>query len=244
VAHPRALGLAIVGTWLFARRLGLASAPAAVSALAFGLSAPLIDFSSHPQIDVYVLLPWLMLGADRVARGSRGGVALLAGALGLAALGGHPQSLVVLAPLVIAWSVLRVVTGTSELVVACRRAALLAAAAALGLASGAVVLLPLSELLGLASQTERGGFVGARLSALATVAVPDVWGRPTWVAASSDPPGLINYIERTAYVGALPVLAAVGGLAIRRDAVRWFFAVATVASVVLAFDYQESRRGS
>jgi hypothetical protein len=91
------LVLAIVGTWLFARRLGLGSTPAAVSALAFGLSAPLIDFSNHPQLDVYVLPPWLMLGTDRVARGSRGGVALFAAALGLAALGGNPQSLVLLA---------------------------------------------------------------------------------------------------------------------------------------------------
>jgi hypothetical protein len=63
--------------------------------------------------------------------------------------------------------------------------------------------------------------------------VPEIWGRPD---KFSLPGGALNYQERTAYFGALPLLFGVAGMVIRTRAVQVFFAVLGLLALGLAVD--------
>ena len=91
----------------------------------------------------------------------------------------------------------------------------LAAAFVGGVLLSAVVTLPVVELF-------RNGFSDPRgeapppASVLWSWVFPEMWSRPDKLFDDSpDPRGPFNYPERTAYLGALPVLLALGGLAWR-----------------------------
>jgi hypothetical protein len=121
--------------------------------------------------------------------------------------------------------------------IACRRpdvrgALLCAGALALGAALSAVMLVPLFEALGQSGGTDRSG---APLPAkvLGALAFPEYWGRPD----RADAPGPVNFTERTLYLGALPLLLALAGLAARRPrGPQLFFAGLTLVAVALAVD--------
>ncbi len=179
----------------------------------------------HPHVNAYVLLPWLLLAADRVlARAGPRDVAALAAATGLAWLGGQPESALMVSAAAVAW-------------IACRRpglrAALLCAGGlALGVALAAVMLLPLHEALGQSGGSDRSG-APLPLRVLGALAVPEYWGRPD----RADAAGPVNFTERTLYAGALPLLLAVAGLFARRPrGPQLFFAGLTVVALALAVD--------
>ena len=82
-----------LGAYLLARKLGLRAAGGAVAGIGFGLSGYLVLWLGHPLGHVPPLLPWLLLALE-ATRGSRparaaGGASI---ALGLAILGGHPET--------------------------------------------------------------------------------------------------------------------------------------------------------
>ncbi len=225
------LVLATLGVFLFARSLGLGPAPAALAGIAYGLSAPMVVWSLHPHSHVHATLGWMLLGVQGSVRGRRWGIPVLAAAIACAVLGGHPQSVLIDGLFVVAWSVIAVIRAPRRVQAGGR----LLAGAALGFMAGAVVLLPLAEMLGQTGVAERGGYPGPRLGALSTLAFPDLWGRPDW-SWSTDPPGLLNYLERNPFVGIVPLIVAVVGLAVRRDWLRWCFVAGALVAVVLAFD--------
>jgi Bacterial membrane protein YfhO len=226
------IALASLGTYLFARQLGLASAPSSVAGLAYGLSAPMLLWSLHPQSNVHATLPWMMLGAEGTLTRRRWGVPVLAAGIGVAALGGHPESVLLDGLLVAAWIVSRLARSGGWRARAARIVPV-SGATLLGLTAGAIMLVPLAQLLAHGTVQQRGGVAGPGLRSLWTLAVPDVWGRPDW-SFMFNPLGLENYVERTEYVGAAPALLAAIGLLVYRDAVRWFFAVAGLAAAVVA----------
>lgn len=87
------LAAAGMGAYLLARVLGLARAPAALAAVGFGLSGYVVLWLNHSLGHVTPCLPWILLGLE----GTRGRRPLLAAAgaalaLGLAILGGHPET--------------------------------------------------------------------------------------------------------------------------------------------------------
>lgn len=229
--------LAAAGTYLLCRStLRLRAGPAVLGAVAFAAGSYFVSWLGHPHGNVYALLPWLLLATDGVIRrGSARDVAGLGAAIGLGCLGGHPQSLLIDAFLVApfaAWRLApagrRSLGGTAPL----PRAVLgLAAACGLGLAAGAVMLLPLLEFIGQSATDQRGGLGGIGGSALLTALLPELWGRPDAGFAGTGP---INYFERTIYVGAPALMLAAGGHAVRRDGAPRFFAAMALAGVLMA----------
>ena len=230
--------LAAVGTFLFCRSvLRLGRGPAVLAGLTFAGGAYFISWLEHPHGNVYALLPWLLLAVDRVMGRARWPDAAAFGAvLGLAFLGGHPQSVLIDAFLVGPYAVWRATRPGQRALgpVAAtlpRTLLLLAGGVAIGIAAGAVMLLPLVEFLGASATTERGGFGGIEARALLSGMLPELWGRPDGGFQGAGP---INYFERTIYVGAPALLLAGAGLVVRRCPAQIFFAAMVVVGAMLA----------
>ena len=225
------LVLAGLGTFLFARTIGLTRWPALFGAVAFAFGVFFISWLSHPHTSVYCLLPWLLLAVEGVLRrGRRRDAALLAAVWTMALLGGHPESAFISGLLLAGWAIWRL---TDSRVHRRRAGILLAGGLALGTAAAAVVLLPFIEALDQSYDTGRGSERGLEPRYALSLLVPEAWGRPDRAyhdIASS------NYLERTVYVGAMSLLLAVTAvLCWSRPAVR-FFAIAALVASVFAFE--------
>lgn len=208
--------IAAVGTYLLCVGLGVRRLAATLGGLAFALSGGVVLWLEHPHANVYALAPWLLLFTDRLVRGRRPTAALgLAATVGLAILGGHPQSLfLVMALGVVPIAIFglagqRSPSGRRDARRALRSTSLLAGAIALGILSGAVMLWPFLEALGQASGSGARGGAGLPRPALNAFFFPELWGRPD---EAEIPGGPINFPERTYYFGVLPLALAVGSL--------------------------------
>ncbi len=225
------LGLAALGTMLFARALGLGRSPALLAGVSFAFGSYMVDWLMHPHVNAYVLLPWLFWLGERLVKAGRVRDAGWLGlAVGLAWLSGQPESALLVCLPVAVWIGWRADA---------RRTRLLGAAAgAVGVAMGMVMLLPLVEALRHAAETSRAGAPLPLRSALSLFA-PEWWGRPD---GGAQVPGPSNFTERTLYAGAVPTLLAVAGLAGRRvSAPQVFFAALALVGVLVAWDTGPSR---
>jgi hypothetical protein len=220
---------AATGMFLFCRALALDRAPALLGAISFAFSTYFVAWLAHPHTNVYLLLPWVLL-AIRATVQAPGllSAAGLGGVLGVALLGGHPPSLLLVGLLAVPYAAF-------ELALARHRgigAGFLALGAVLGVAIGAVMLLPLFEGLShTIDNSERGGQALPRSVANA-FAFPELWGRPDKFEV---PGGPSNFQERTGYFGVLPLLLALAGLTIRPAARQLFFAIAGVVAAAIVF---------
>ena len=102
----------------------------------------------------------------------------------------------------------------------------------LGVGVGAVTLAPLAELLAQSGPTNRGG-PALSMSAVYSFVFPTLWGMPNKLFTGAGP---VNFNERTAYIGALPALLAIGSLGRRRPREVWFFAALAIVSFALTFN--------
>jgi hypothetical protein len=217
------LVLAFMGTWMLGRALGLSGVGRLIAALSFAFGTYLIDWLSHPHANAYVLLPWLFLAVERLVERRRPRDAgLLALALGLAYLGGQPESSLIVTLAAGAWLLYR----NRE----ARTLALAGGALVAGVALAAVMLVPFVEALRQSFDVSRSQPPLSGKSVL-TLVFPEFWGRPDRPGFSGGPD---NFTERTLYVGALPLLLAVAGLCARRPRgpMLFFAALAFVALVV------------
>ena len=232
----------------FCRELGLDDGPALLGAIAYPFGTFFMAWLEHPQTNAWAMLPWALLATRRIcARGSLGATALLGAATGLAWLGGHPESagFVLGATLVYAAFELVAEHVTGRRVAPAGgafagpewsgslggRAALLAAGLLLGIGLGAIVTAPLAELLGQAYKPQRGG-PPAPFSEAWAFFFPELWGNPS--KAFEMGPG--NFNERTAYIGALPLLLAAASLGRRRPREQWFFVGLALVLLATVFD--------
>jgi hypothetical protein len=227
------LTLAALGTILLARALGLRLGAALLGGIAFGFGTYLVDWLSHPHTNAYVVMPWLFLFADRLARTGEARDALcLGGLLGLAYLGGQPESSLLVTLPTAAWFVHRLLATRSARRQVLSKVALAGGALVLGLGLGAVMILPLVEALRESSETSRAG-PPLPIRVAASIFFPEFWGRPDRV----EVPGPVNFTERTLYVGVLPTLLAGAGLVARRPrGPQLFCAGLAVAALAVALD--------
>jgi hypothetical protein len=227
------LTLAALGTVLLGRALGLRLGPALLAGIAFGFGTYLVDWLSHPHANAYVVLPWLFLFADRLCRTGRAMEACgLGGLLGLAYLGGQPESSLLVTLAAAAWFVERLVAARRPRGEAVRTAALALGALVMGVALAAVMILPLVEALRESSETSRAG-PPLPFRVAASAFFPEFWGRPDRV----EVPGPVNFTERTLYVGVLPTLLAAAGLVARRPrGPQLFFAGLAIVALAVALD--------
>ena len=241
--------LAALGTYFFVRDLGLRRGPSLLSALAYACGMFFVVWLEHPQTNVWLCLPWMLLGARRIClRGSLGATALLGAATGLAWQGGHPESAAFLMAATAAYAAFELIAdrrsspesaastggrwgpGWAQSFGA--RTALVVVGLLLGVGVGAVTVAPLLELLGQAGPTNRGG-PPLPMNAIYSFAFPELWGMPNKLFSGAGP---VNFNERTAYIGALPALLAIGALGRRRPREVWFFVGLAIASFVLTFN--------
>jgi hypothetical protein len=227
------LALAALGTILLSRALGLSLGAALLGGIAFGFGTYLVDWLSHPHANAYVVMQWLFLFADRLVRTGRTRDACgLGGLLGLAYLGGQPESSLLVTLPTAAWFVYRLLAARPARREAVSRATLAGGALVLGIALGAVMILPLVEALRESTETSRAG-PPLPLRAAASIFFPEFWGRPDRV----EVPGPVNFTERTLYVGVLPTLLAAAGLVARRPrGPQVFFAGLAVVALAVALD--------
>jgi hypothetical protein len=235
------LTLAALGTFLLCRALGVGMAPAVLGGVTFGFGICLIMWSSHPHVNAYLLLPWLFLMGERLCqRGRLVDAAALAAVVGLAFVGGHPQSGMIVGIAAAAWVAYRLLQLRSMRGLMLRRAGLAGFAALLGLALAAVMLVPFAEALSQSYNTSRGGPPLAARAGL-SLFFPEYWGRPDRAVPLDTGPvlstGPSNFQERTLYIGALPAVLAIAGLFARRPrGPQLFFAGLGVSALLVALD--------
>jgi hypothetical protein len=231
---------AAVGTFLLCRALGLGAGPSALGGAAFAFSAYMIIWLQHPHTNAWLLLPWLALAGRATVREGRAAWALALSALfGLLLLAGHPESAALVLAAVAAYLAFELFEARREGRFSVPRATgvrigWLGAALGGGLLLGAVVTLPVIELFRNGFSDPRGG-APPPASVLWSWVFPEMWSRPDKLFDDSpDPRGPFSYPEQTAYLGAVPVLLALGGLAGRPQRAQLFFAgLGTVALLIL-----------
>ncbi|HXT50395.1 MAG TPA: hypothetical protein VN811_05100, partial [Thermoanaerobaculia bacterium] len=142
--------------YLLARHLRLSFLAALLAGLVFGFGGFQAVFLQHPHTNVSLLLPLLLLAADRaVLSPTRGRIACLALVAGLQHLGGHAETAAhsqlaaAALGLLRAWSLRRAPPGTTSTLAAPlgRRLAALAGGLLLGAALGAIQILPQLEYI-------------------------------------------------------------------------------------------------
>jgi hypothetical protein len=228
------IAIAALGTLLLARALALRRAPALLAGIAFGFGTYLIVWLSHPHANAYVLLPWLFLFAELLcSRGRVRDAGALAAAVGLAGLGGQPESALIVSLATAAWVAYRLVGLRPPRREAARRAALAAGAGVLGTALAAVMILPFLEALHQSSHFSRSQ-PPLSPKVVGSVFFPEYWGRPDRSQVIQGP---ANFTERTLYLGVLPTLLAAAGLAARRPrGPQLFFAGLVLVALAIAVD--------
>ena len=234
VSVPIRLAAAALLMWMFLGTLRLSPPARLAGAVAFAFNGVFIVWLSAPIPTIALFLPLTCLLADRVvATGRALPAAGLAIALGVQFTGSYlPTSIAVVAVTMAygAW-----LAGSSPERRG-RAMGLMAAAALLGLAIGALALGPmLATLFGSPVSTRASTSHALPIANLVTFALPDFWGNPasrTWWY-----PGDGNYPEFVSYLGVSTLMLAGTGVAAfaGRDRRVLFFSL--LAVLVLLYVY-------
>jgi hypothetical protein len=234
------LVIAGLGTYALCRYLSLRPLAATLGGLSYAFCAYFVTWLQHPHTNAYSLFPWLLLLVHvAVVRQSLPAATGMAAIVALLFLGGHPQSAVLMLMPGLLWGaflLLRLARNRDStgkgIHIIWRGSVILGAATALGVLASALALLPFIELLREAAQQSRAS-PPVEAKVLATLFFPEFWGR----SDATEFLGPLNYQERTAYLGAVPVLLALFAIPFSRRGVRWCFvglgALAAIAAVDL-----------
>jgi len=229
--------LAAAGAYLLCRELALRRAASLLGAIAFAFGLYFFTWLEHPHTNVWAMLPWALFATRRLCTtGSLGATALLGASVGAAWLGGHPESAAFVLVTTLAYGTFELVAertrgparSTASLN---RRTGLFIAGLVLGIGLGAVMSLPLVELLNASGKTLRG-VPPYPFKAGLSFFFPELWGMPNKLYQGHGP---ANFNERTAYIGALPLLLALAGLGRRRAREQWFFVALAVILLATIF---------
>ena len=215
------MALAGLFMWSYLRTLRLDRIASTLGALSFMACGFMIAWLQYPHTNVALLLPLLFLGCEHLAGNNyRAGVALVVLAVGLGALGGHPETLAHIVFAAGLYLLLRTTCVSPAMTPSTRPAMLrpllgFTVAVLAGAVLGAVQLLPTLEYIAnsdaLASRTAlthatapiRAAYsapdIHAAANELLTYLLPNTFGNPAhhnhwWNAAS-------NYNESAGYVG-------------------------------------------
>jgi len=205
VATALRLWVAAYGTYLWLRQLRLGFWPAAVGGVCFAFGSFNTVWLSHPHVNVSVMLPVMLWLTERLLQQGRGidGM-LLACAVAIAFVGGHPGTEVHVGVAIAIYASVRLIAIDRPARV--RRLALFAGAVALGVVIDAAVLLPSAMLVDTGSSVSArvGGGITIPFSGARTLLFPDWWGRPDGFSSR----GPAGYNERTLYAGVVALVLA------------------------------------
>ena len=236
------LWLAGLGMWGFLRALGLHPAAVLLAALSFEFSTSMVSWLAWSHTAVLLLLPWLAWATYAWCVTARR-PALVGLTVGVACslLAGHPETMFIVGVVTALWAGGLILSSSPRQWG--RQIAGLAVAAALGLALGAVQLLPFLQALPLTAQdraTQPGVTALPHLDALQLQdwALPRQWGyNPDGVLT----PNTTGFTEANGYVGlvALVGVGLAGWAALRRQlafrlAVPWL--VISAVALLVTYD--------
>lgn len=231
--------LAVAGVYALLRSLGCGSVASLVGGLGYGLGGVFVARAAQVSlVCAQAWTPFVLAAARHAVIGPRlaGGIALGGACLGLLTLAGSPATLGVTAVgLGIVVLAEALVAAGPPLQRLWRAGAVLAGVSVLGLAIGAVQLLPILEFL---RESERGAYTFADLAeftvspaSLVMLLVPKFYGWLIYEQPSYWGPS--NFVELSGYVGLLPLaLAPLALLRSRRLASPW--AALAVLGLLLA----------
>jgi hypothetical protein len=243
--------LSSTGTYMFCRELRLRRGPSLLGAITFTFGLYYFVWLEHVDVtNVWAMLPWMLLATRWVCtRGSLVAAALLGVACGLAWVGGHPESQAIVLGATAVYGAVELVAevargpspasrselprGPAWATTIPGRALLLMVALTLGVGVSAVVTVPFLEFMHQSPKVLKGG-APAPNQGLWTFFFPELWGSPN--KAYSSAAGPLNFNERTAYIGALPLLLAVGAIGRHRPREQWFFVGLAVLCLATIFN--------
>lgn len=229
------LFLAGFGTFLLARALGLRFGGAMLSGVVYAFNLWLVCWLPYPHASVWVMIPWLLLGAEAVIRRrDRLAVGGLAAVVAIQFLAGHPESSFDALFAAGVFSLLRLIgrrgAGWAELL---RALGALLGAVLLGTALAALTLVPfLQLLLGSADIHQRAGVAVQEMvprKYLLGALMPQYWGEPT------QTPLDLFLLARAVYAGALPLMLAPAALLRRRTRVPGTLLICGGLALMVAF---------
>ena len=208
--------------------------------LTYGFSLPFLVWAEHPQDNVFLLLPLLLMAIDGVIRRRSGtagrGVAGVAATLALVAVAGHPESAVHVGLFAFAYSAVqlcRLSPRPGRDTFRLGAAALWAAAISLFIVYPS--LLVVMESTAFHETAPRTMLLPLR--ALAGALWPDYFGNPAAGGASADLP--VNFNEAAFFFGVAPLATAVGAFLVPRRRRRIpppaFWMAGAAAMIVLIF---------
>lgn len=252
VANIRAISkllLAAFFTFLFARTLQISIKGSLFAAIAFTLSGPLIVWLGHPHTNVLVTLPLLMWAVERlICRPNPGRIGALAIGVGLAFLGGHPETTFHVLAFVSMYVALRLISLRLTLKSGRLRIGAIGLGLLLGMAVSAIQLFPFVDFL-LQSSTlvDRGHARGVEnwlytaewlpnLASGVTAIFPNFFGNPVTYNYYWPFSSLQNYNEQTLYFGLVPLAMMFGLLFSRpRKPVIWIVSGLALFSLAVAW---------
>ena len=213
--------LAGLFTFGLCRCLGLRAEACALAGVAFALGGFMVSWVELPTLtNSATWLPLALWGIEHVRlKRNASGVAMLATALGMTLLAGHMQIGAYVWLAAAGYAALQLLPGKKSH--RPRKLALVGVAFGLGLLIGAAQLLPTVELAGMSPRgggqpTEDGYQFNVQRALkpieLVSLFIPNFLGSPV----TNDYPG-ISYSEHCGYVGALTLILALFGMAVRRD---------------------------
>ena len=235
------LFFAAFGTYLFGRALGMRFGGGLLAGIVFAFGTFFVAWLGWPLTNVFPLLPWILLLTELVIRRPEPlRVAGLAAAVGLAFLGGHPETTFHTVAATAVFFVFRAGLTWRREGRPARALARTTVAFGLGLLGGAalagVMLIPLLELFAHSADYSHRvdippGHSDARY--LGAFFLSDYWGRPTQTSLVVD---IVS--NRGFYAGGLTLMLAAAALILRPTATRVAFAVfaALTLGVVLGAD--------
>jgi hypothetical protein len=217
VAAAFKLYAAALGTYLLCRELGQRFAGALLAGIAYGFGSFLVVWLSHPITPEAVILPWMLLAAERLVRAGRGADVLLMAAVCLALfLGGYPEGQAQMCLATVIWTAVRIAVSRPRLPrrAVAIRAGLVATGIALGACLAAFAIVPfLLALPGSAGLATRMSQTVEPIRSVVTVAFPNWWGRPSGYVTPGAPP---NYNMVDMYAGTVALLLAAVAMLDRR----------------------------
>ena len=235
------LFVAAFGTYLFGRALGMRFGGGLLAGIVFAFGTFFVAWLGWPLTNVFPLLPFILLLTELVVRRPEPvRVAGLSAAVGLAFLGGHPETTFHTVAATCVFFAFRAGhswwTGGRESGPLLRTTAAFGVGLLGGAAIAAAMLVPLFELFGHSADYAHRLDVPPGHSSvryLGAFFLSDYWGRPTQTSLVVD---IVS--NRGFYAGGITLMLAAAGLILRPTALRVAFAVfaAFTLAVLLGAD--------